>query len=231
VDLKAYYDQYWISKDDSYDRGRLALLLDRIPESASCLEINCGPGILGKLLREKGIEVVGVDLSSVALRRAHKKGVLSVQCDPDGEPLPFKDNSFKWAVSNSSLEHLFQPDEALSEISRVVAPGGSFLWMVPNIGHWRYRLWLLFGKFPVVPNSPTDLLHIRMYTRSESIKSLKAHGFRVKKVTGSGGVWVPKLYPFFMRTPGLSHLYERLAPLWPSLLCRYLVLEAQKVGS
>lgn len=195
------------------------------------MEVNCGPGILGKLLSEKSVEVIGVDLSSVALKRARQKGLYCVQCDPDGEPLPFQDASFDWAVSNSSIEHMFQPDKALSEISRVLRPQGTFLWMVPNIGHWRFRLWLLMGAFPMVENSPTDLLHIRMYTKREAASALRRHGFNLKRTNGSAGTWVPRLYPFFLRAPGVSHAYEKLAPLWPSLLCRYLVLEAKKVGS
>lgn len=230
MDLKSFYDEYWTRKDDSFDRHRLALIVKRVPAGCPVLEVACGPGILGKLLKEKGIAVIGVDQSMVALRRAKEKGVNPVHSDPDGQPLPFKDGSFHWAASNSSLEHLFLPNEALREIHRVLAPEGVFLWMVPNIGHWRFRLWLLFGRFPQVPNSATDLLHIRMYTKGDAKALLRSCGFRVRCVTGSAGTWVPRLYPWILRLPGVRHVYERLAPLWPALLCRYLMLEAVKIG-
>jgi len=230
VDFTAFYNAYWTGKDDSFDASRLALLTDRIPRGAPILEIGCGPGILGRLLREKGIAVIGVDHSEVALLRAYQKGVASLCCDPDGKGLPFRDNAFATVVSNSSVEHLFHPEEVLREIHRVLEPGGRFLWMVPNIGHWRFRLWLLLGAFPMVPNSATDLLHIRMFTARGAKGLLNSIGFRSRIVAGSAGTWVPKLYPFWLRLPLVRHLYERLAPCWPSLLCRYLVVEALKIG-
>ncbi len=230
VDFKAFYDSYWSVKDDSYDESRLALIANRIPFGARVLEVGCGPGILGKLLVDKGVGVVGVDFSPVALDRAGEKGVDPVLCDPDSSPLPFEDGEFSFAASNSSLEHLFDPTAVLKEISRVLRPGGVFLWMVPNIGHWRFRLWLLSGTFPVVQNSATDPLHIRMFTARDAARMLRQAGFHVRGVSGSAGTWVPRLYPALLRLPGIRHVYERLAPVWPGLFCRYLLLDAEKKG-
>ena len=228
VDFRRFYDAYWAEKDDSYDRSRLALITSRIPSGAEVLEVGCGPGILGHLLGEKGVWVAGADLSPVALRRAAAQGVRAVWCETDGRPLPFRDGVFHWAASNSSLEHLYHVAHAVREIHRILAPGGVFLWMVPNIGLWRFRMWLLFGRFPVVENSATDPLHIRMFTAREAKALLRRAGFRVRRVTGSAGTWVPRLFPWWLRLPGVRHLYEGAALLYPSLLCRYLLLEAEK---
>jgi SAM-dependent methyltransferase len=230
VDLTAYYDDYWSGKDDAFDASRLGLLTRRVPKGARFLEVGCGPGLLGRLLREREVHVTGLDHSHVALVRARDKGVACVRCAVEGEPLPVRDEAFEWAASNSSLEHLFDPTSVIEEIHRVLKPGGVFLWMVPNVGHWRFRLWLAMGRFPVVENSPTDPLHLRMYTRHDAVVVLKRIGFRVRRVTGSAGTWVPVLYPAWLRLPGVRHLYETLAPAWPSMLCRYLVVEAEKVG-
>ena len=229
VDLTAYYDDYWAGKDDAFDASRLKLMTRRIPEGSRLLEVGCGPGILGKLLEERKVRVTGLDHSHVALVRARDKGLACVRCALDGRPLPIRDEAFQWAASNSSLEHLFDPGAVLKEIHRVLRPGGVFLWMVPNVGHWRFRLWLLAGRFPMVENSPTDLLHIRMYTLSEVKRNLSDLGFRVRYVTGSAGTWVPVLYPSVLRVPGIRHLYERAAPWWPSMLCRYLLVEAERI--
>lgn len=228
MDFRRFYDAYWAGKDDSFDSARLALMADRIPPGAGVLEVGCGPGILGRLLAAKGAWTAGADLSPVALERAAARGVRAVWCETDGRTLPFRDGSFPWAASNSSLEHLFHVEEAVREIHRVLAPGGIFLWMVPNIGHWRFRLWLLSGRFPVVENGPTDPLHIRMFTAREAKRLLRRTGFRVRRMTGSAGTWVPRLYPAWLRAPGVRHAYEAVARGWPSLLCRYLLLEAVK---
>lgn len=229
MDLTAYYDDYWSGKDDAFDASRLELMVKRVPKGARLLEVGCGPGILGQLLLEREVHVTGLDHSHVALERARDKGVACVRCALEGEPLPVRDEAFQWAASNSSLEHLFDPESVLKEIHRALKPGGVFLWMVPNVGHWRFRLWLLAGSFPTVADSPTDPLHLRMYTRRDAVGVLKKNGFKVRRVTGSAGTWVPRLYPAWLRCPGIRHLYEALAPAWPSMFCRYLVVEAEKV--
>ena len=73
-------------------------------------------------------------------------------------------------VANSNLEHLFFLHRHINEVTRCIKPGGKFIWLVPNIGHWRYRLWLMFGRFPYIPNSPTDEYHIRYITAHEGRK-------------------------------------------------------------
>ena len=60
----------------------------------------------------------------------------------------------------------------------VLILGGTLIWLVPNIGHWRYRLWLLAGRFPTIDNSPTDEYHIRFVTRHEGLELLHAAQLR-----------------------------------------------------
>lgn len=49
----------------------------------------------------------------------------------DGKTFPFEGNSFDSALCNQVLEHVFNPDEFLSEIHRVLRPGGKLLLTVP----------------------------------------------------------------------------------------------------
>ncbi|MDQ2891376.1 MAG: class I SAM-dependent methyltransferase [Gemmatimonadota bacterium] len=49
----------------------------------------------------------------------------------DGHILPFADGTFDSAVSFEVFEHVFNIDELLSEIRRVLKPGGAFLLSVP----------------------------------------------------------------------------------------------------
>lgn len=49
----------------------------------------------------------------------------------DGKTFPFDDNHFDSALCNQVLEHVFNPDEFLSEIARVLKPGAKLLLTVP----------------------------------------------------------------------------------------------------
>jgi len=51
----------------------------------------------------------------------------------DGKVFPFEDNSFDNALTNQVFEHVFNPEEFLSEIHRVLRPGGHLLITVPFV--------------------------------------------------------------------------------------------------
>ena len=73
----------------------------------------------------------------VGPERTRGRGIDAQQVDLDTDSLPFADGAFDAVVANSNLEHLFYMRRHVSECARCVQPGGKFIWLVPNIGHWR----------------------------------------------------------------------------------------------
>lgn len=51
----------------------------------------------------------------------------------EGKVFPFRDREFDSAVTNQVLEHIFNPDEFLKEINRVLKPNGKLLLTVPFV--------------------------------------------------------------------------------------------------
>lgn len=51
----------------------------------------------------------------------------------DGQAFPFDDGTFDSVLCNQVLEHVFNPDEFLGEIARVLRPGGKLLLTVPFV--------------------------------------------------------------------------------------------------
>lgn len=231
MDLSAYYDQYWIRIGDACDVKRLELLLQHIEPGERVLEVDCGAGVLAKLMAEKGAIVEATDMSAVAVERARAKGISARRADLDSEPLPYPDEEFEVVVSNSAIEHRFFHEKNLDECVRVLKPGGKLILCLPNIGHWHCRLWLLMGRFPYVHNSPTDVTHLRFFTVHEAKVLCERRGIEVVHVDGSASLWVKGFYSEFFRRRPISTLYEKLAHVYPSLFARDFIVVGRKRGS
>lgn len=104
-----------------------------------CLEIGCGRGAFQDLVAD----YVGVDLARSAGHYLHKPFFQASATE-----LPFAENSFDGAWSYAVLEHVPAPERALSEMRRVLRPGGLLL-LAPA---WQCRSWAAEG-YPVRPYS------------------------------------------------------------------------------
>lgn len=99
------------------------------------LDLCCGQGDLTALLADSGADVVGLDFSPVMLARA-KEAAPSVPFQQgDAADLPFADEAFDAVVCNFGMMHLPDQPKALTEIKRVLRPGGRFImatWAAPD---------------------------------------------------------------------------------------------------
>ncbi len=233
MDLRDYYDHHWTElAEGDVDYDRLRMIVDRVQPGERVLESGCGPGFLADLLKKKGASITAVDVSHVGAERTARRGIEARQCDLDTTPLPFPDLSFDVVVCNSNLEHLFYLDRNIRECLRVLRVGGRLIWMEPNSGHWRYRLWLARGRFPYIENSPTDPYHIRHLTAAEMRRHCERGGIAVTEVRGHAGLWCHGLYPLWFQLRGVGRLiaalYPRLVEIRPSFFARYLLVAGEK---
>lgn len=228
MDLTRHADTYWAAKDDSVDRERLRFLADHVPEGTSVLIVDGGPGMLADALLDRGHHVRLTDASALAVERARAKGHGAFAIDTDDAPLPFGDGTFGCVISDSAIEHRFFPEKALAECVRVLHPGGTFLLLVPNVAHWRHRLWLLLGRWPDVEGGATDRCHLRLFALPQLRRAVRALGLRIERVRGFPSLWVKGLYPAVFRAPGVRGFYRLLTRLRPSLFGRDLLLVCRK---
>jgi ubiquinone/menaquinone biosynthesis C-methylase UbiE len=90
------------------------------------LEVGVGTGVISLGLARRGRSVIGVDIASAMLARAHSR-LGSVLVRGDARRLPFGDGSVPHAVS-VWVVHSVEPPEALfAEVFRVLRPGGRYL--------------------------------------------------------------------------------------------------------
>src|SRR6266850_2594285 len=95
------------------------------------------------------------------------------------------------------------------------------------------NLWLLFGRWPYIPNSPTDPYHIRHLTAYELRRQCERNGVKVLETRGHAGLWCKGLYPRWFSRRGIGRLvgivYPQLVRLRPSFFARYLLVRGTKV--
>ena len=106
------------------------------PDRARVLEVGCGPGRLSiRLARQPGLEVTGLDLDLAMIERARANadrrgntgGGQASFLVGDVASLAFPDRSFDLVVSTLSMHHWADPAAGLTEIGRVLRPGGRAL--------------------------------------------------------------------------------------------------------
>ena len=105
------------------------------------LDVGCGPGNLLYRVRGRVRRSVGLDLSAEALRAARttfqqrQAGAGDAQASfvlGDGRRLPFREASFDSIICTETLEHVADDGAVLSELARVLKPGGRLAVSVPD---------------------------------------------------------------------------------------------------
>jgi SAM-dependent methyltransferase len=111
------------------------------PANGRWLDVGCGNGAFTEALigRCAPIEVIGLDPSEGQLAFARTRpGARSAQFRVgDAQALPFRDDRFDVAVMALVVTYLSDPGKAVSEMARVVRPGGwvaTYMWDVPGAG-------------------------------------------------------------------------------------------------
>ena len=105
--------------------------------ASKVLDLCCGQGTLTSALVDQGHDVAGLDFSSEMLDRAGTNAPGANLVLGDAQDLPFESDSFDAVVCNFGMMHIPDQPKALSEVARVLRPGGIFSmasWMGPEAG-------------------------------------------------------------------------------------------------
>jgi SAM-dependent methyltransferase len=139
------------------------------------LDAACGDGILASYLAHHH-EYVGMDFSLRPLLRAQRYRPADY-VRGDMNHLPFSCETFDTVVSLQALQYLSQPEQALSQIARVLKPRGSFFLTVPNDESFKYR-------FQGIPK-----IQLQRFGR-RNLPGLLEHQFEIVEMA-SRGLWLP----------------------------------------
>ena len=129
------------------------LIRAHIEPGSRVIDLGCGDGRLLETLRdEHGCRVTGVELDHHAFVAAMARGVSMIELDLNRGLGLIPDDCFDAAVVSQTLQQVDRPLELLDELFRVAK---RVLVVVPNFGHWRIRLQVLWqGRAPVTDSLP-----------------------------------------------------------------------------
>jgi 2-polyprenyl-6-hydroxyphenyl methylase/3-demethylubiquinone-9 3-methyltransferase len=162
-----------------YARQKLTADLLIVPQGRRALEVGCGGGLLCEEIALMGFTATGLDPSDQALAIAGehaRQRQLDIRYDRGcGEALPYPDGSFDVVFCCDVLEHVPDPSQVISEISRVLTVGGVFCYDTVNrtVLSWvaaiqvaqRWRQWAFM---------PQDLHSWEMFITPKELKGYLA---------------------------------------------------------
>ena len=172
-----------LSKPDYYyaeDRDDIALLINE--GNNSILEIGCGKGNTGGILRKKNkaSRLVGIEINPDMAAAAEKIFDLVICVDVEKMDLPADYGPYDYVVCGDVLEHLKDPWAALKKIGTVLKPGGFIIASIPTLRHWRVMRDLFFkGEFTYRESGTLDITHLRFFTKKTMGKLFADNNFQV----------------------------------------------------
>jgi len=148
----------------------LLKILRKYASNGRILDLGCAKGYFVDMLNLNGYSAIGTDISLTAL----KNGIRRIdKVRADSEALPFKNCSFKGILAVHTLEHFPDPHQAVSEVYRVLKPGGVVLAITPDKDSLIAKLGYKVVKYTALKNP----YHVSLMNRKELEDLVRKAGF------------------------------------------------------
>ena len=172
------------------------------------LDLGCDDGELTKKLAEKinTKNIYGVEIVDERIKKAENNGLIVKKFDLNNK-FDFEDNFFDVVHANQVIEHIYNSDNFISEIYRVLKPGGYAVISTENASSWcnifaSLMGWQIFSltnfsnkkqgignPFSLHRNDIPNLEswnHVRIYNIRGLKEYFEVFGFKVEEIKGAG---------------------------------------------
>lgn len=190
------------------------------------LDLGCGDGTYTRILLERASEIfttntysplIGIDPNPSEIAKTTKSGIYSQIFTTDSSNIPLPDASVNSVFSNSVVEHIKDKDGAIKEISRILAPGGIYLFSVPS-QHMtsNFKIAKLLTKIggEGLKNMWVDAInkkfkHFWLQSPEKWSEDLARHGLKIKKYRYTLSPQNAALWELFLLPSYLQHLFAK----------------------
>ena len=164
-------------------KSEYKIISDIILENTRVLDVGCNDGSLMEFLKKnKNVDIRGIEISKEKVQTCISKGLTVIEGDAEFDLKQFPDKSFDYVVLGQTLQAFINPEIVIKELLRV---GNKAIVTIPNFGHWKVRLNLLFqGTMPVtktLPNEWYNTPNIHMCTIKDFFKFSETINFKIFK--------------------------------------------------
>jgi SAM-dependent methyltransferase len=214
------------------------------------LDVGCGFATTSESVQKLGNEVTGVESSPEACAVARKR--IGRVIEADLQEADLGSEQFDVIIFADVLEHVAWPVGVLRRYLRWLAPEGSVVVSLPNVGLWSVRFAHLFGRWEYEETGVLDRTHLRFFTRKSARWMIGQAGLQpvaatynpglvrplvplAKKLLAPAGGGAPqepdallksRPYKLYLRT---AYPIERaVASLWPGMLAFQMIFEAKR---
>lgn len=249
-----FYNEYWNrshgwTPTHSFTEEQIKIHFKKNDEivfnqNDSVLDVGCGDASNYQAWMVKQVsKLSAIDISTIGIERARTMGI-DARVHDLSERFPFDDGAFDGAVCIEVLEHLYDPKFTVSEIYRVLKPGGLLVASVPNNGYFRERLRAL--THAELSTSISDFsnewkgAHIRFYNLQSFSRLFEVCGFTIESLRSNGdasifdgldafgGYAAQHASSFLRRKLPRAFRLAFLENVWPSVFAPDIILWVRK---
>ena len=195
-----------------YDSTKLeyAVILERVEENSSVLDLGCGTGdLLSLLVQERKVKAQGIEIDEQAIYRCVERGLSVFHGNIDTGLSEYRDKSFDYVILCQSFQQVKKPDMVLREALRV---GKEIIVSFPNFAHFRARFQIFFnGKTPVTPSLPYewhDTPNLHFLSISDFVGYCDRRNVRIVGSAFASGDRRVRMFPNFFAEVGVFFLRE-----------------------
>jgi 2-polyprenyl-3-methyl-5-hydroxy-6-metoxy-1,4-benzoquinol methylase len=207
---------------------RIAQVLATISPRRTVGDIGCHNGAYTALYAQvPGVEMIeGFDVAEKALDEVRARGFRAYGWVAGSEPCPRESGAFDVLIAGDIIEHVVNTEHFVSEMKRILRPGGHVILTTPNLYYWLNRVKFLFGKTPwdypgvsqyFKRDRNINTEHIRVNGLREWQAFFDARGFQVCRADGLR--WVP---PTTLKRR-VIHLIDSVMPASASCLSLFVL--------